>query len=363
MLAQQTGQNVANQAALMAGQRGSGANAGLLARQAAQQGANTQQQSAGQAATMQSQQQLNAINALQGQQNSMANLATTQAGQQIGATNTAANLAQQQQGMVQQYGLGQENLALQNQGQIIAAAQAFNAQKLSDVQQQNASNAAVQNTTAGGQSKMGNGIISGMMNGASSMAGSMGSMAEGGEVTLPDQPGTVSTPTPADADDGSEWKPSSGGGGGGGGGGGSGAALMALAAMANGGQVGSNQVGSNAILKENYKGPKSKLGMHLASHAKGGHVKHVDAMVSPGEIILSKDKAEAVKQGKASPLSGKKVPGQAPVGGAKNSYANDVVPAKLEAGGIVLPRSVTQSANPGAAAKKFIDALKSKKGK
>ena len=39
MLANATGQNVANQAALMAGQRGSNANVGLMARQAAQQGA------------------------------------------------------------------------------------------------------------------------------------------------------------------------------------------------------------------------------------------------------------------------------------------------------------------------------------
>lgn len=58
MLAQSTGNNVANQAALIAGQRGGGANAGLMARQAAMAGANAQQQSAGQAATMQAQQQL-----------------------------------------------------------------------------------------------------------------------------------------------------------------------------------------------------------------------------------------------------------------------------------------------------------------
>src|ERR1700679_261280 len=45
-LAQATGANTANQAALMAGQRGSAANVGLLARQAAQQGAANQQAAA-----------------------------------------------------------------------------------------------------------------------------------------------------------------------------------------------------------------------------------------------------------------------------------------------------------------------------
>jgi hypothetical protein len=79
MLSQATGANTANQAALMAGQRGSGANAGLMARQAAQQGAANQQNSAGQAATMQANQSLNALN-------SMGSLATSQANQQANAT-------------------------------------------------------------------------------------------------------------------------------------------------------------------------------------------------------------------------------------------------------------------------------------
>jgi hypothetical protein len=43
-LNQATSNNIANQAALMAGQRGASANSGLIARQAAMQGANTQQQ-------------------------------------------------------------------------------------------------------------------------------------------------------------------------------------------------------------------------------------------------------------------------------------------------------------------------------
>lgn len=68
-----TAQNVGNQAALMAGQRGGSANAGLIARQAAQQGAGIQQQAAGQAAQNVLAQQL----AAQGQ---LGNVLSSQAG-------------------------------------------------------------------------------------------------------------------------------------------------------------------------------------------------------------------------------------------------------------------------------------------
>lgn len=80
-LANTTGQNIAQQGALMAGQRGAGTNAGLLARQIAQQGAGVQQQAAGQAAALGAQQQLSAQQALQQQQALMANLTGQQVGQ------------------------------------------------------------------------------------------------------------------------------------------------------------------------------------------------------------------------------------------------------------------------------------------
>lgn len=72
-LHQATSQNVANQAALMAGARGASTNAGLIARQAAQQGGAIQQQAVGQGATLQAQQALGAL----GQQGNIA-------GQQVG---------------------------------------------------------------------------------------------------------------------------------------------------------------------------------------------------------------------------------------------------------------------------------------
>lgn len=85
---QATGQNVANQAALMASQRGAGANVGLMARQAAQQGAAIEQGAAGQLAAQQAQQQLNAQQQLMAQQGQMQNVAGQQVqNQMMGAQN------------------------------------------------------------------------------------------------------------------------------------------------------------------------------------------------------------------------------------------------------------------------------------
>lgn len=90
MLNQQTGANVANQAALMAGQRGAGANVGLLARQAGQQGGALQQQAVGQGATMQANQSLGAL----GQ---MGQMAGQQVANQMGATNSLTGFNQSEQ--------------------------------------------------------------------------------------------------------------------------------------------------------------------------------------------------------------------------------------------------------------------------
>lgn len=116
-LNQQTGNNVANQAALLAGQRGAGANVGLAARQIGQQGAGIQQQAVGQEATLQAQQQLAAQQQLQAQQAQMANLASTQVGQQQGSTNAYQQGAQNQYGSMIG-GNAQDNTArIANQGQ------------------------------------------------------------------------------------------------------------------------------------------------------------------------------------------------------------------------------------------------------
>ncbi len=143
-LAQTTGQNVANQAALMAGQRGVGSNPGLMARQIAQQGAATQQQAGGQAAVLRAQQQLAAQQALQGQQSNMANLAGNQVNQQGTALNN-----------YNQY-------ALQGQGNLLGS-----------IANQNNANAGI----AGANQKSQAGMVGGLLGGAGALL-----MAHGGVV-------------------------------------------------------------------------------------------------------------------------------------------------------------------------------------
>jgi len=159
-LNQATGQNVANQAALMAGQRGSNANVGLLGRQIAQQGAGIQQQAAGQGATMQAQQQLAALGALQGQQANMANLATQQVGQQQGALQGFNQFAQGQQ---------------QN---LLGALGAYNNANVGMQSNMNSTNEAISGINANNQNKTLMGGLKGLP-----VVGSF--FAEGGEVGGP----------------------------------------------------------------------------------------------------------------------------------------------------------------------------------
>lgn len=276
-LANATGANTANQAALMASQRGTGANPALIARQAAMQGANNQQQAAGQAAALQAQQSLGAIEG-------MGNLANQQAQQQIGTT----------QGLT---------AAQQNEQQNL----------LNSIAQQNASAVGMQSNInqanaglAGQTMGMTGSILGGLANagGGAMFGGAKGGGAKGG---------------------------------------------------AEGGPVNS--------LPEMPKGPQSAFGQWAASigsqpkkemYAEGGEV---DALVSPGEVYLDRTAVDEVKKGADPMKAGEKIPGKPKVSGAKNDYANDTVPKKLEEGGIVLPRSVTQSKNPEWEAHKFVRAL------
>lgn len=89
-LNESTGKNIAGQSALMAGQRGGASNVGLLARQAGQQGAATQQQAVGQGAALQAQQQLAAQQALQQQQATMGTQNIAEQGVNNQLFNTAA---------------------------------------------------------------------------------------------------------------------------------------------------------------------------------------------------------------------------------------------------------------------------------
>lgn len=144
-LNQSTGQNIASQAALMAGQRGAGANPGMVGRNIAQQGGALQQQAVGQGATLQAQQQLAAIQALQQQQGLLASTS----GQQVAQQQAQGNAVSQN--------------VLGNQGQI------FGMQA-----NQNSANAGVQQQNAKSQA----GVVGGILNGIGSAIG----LSQGGNV-------------------------------------------------------------------------------------------------------------------------------------------------------------------------------------
>lgn len=175
---QATGQNVAQQAALMAGQRGVGANAGLIARQIAQQGAGIQQQAAGQAATLQAQQQLAGMNALQQQQALLGNTAGAQVGNQANATTGYNQAAQSQQQNIL------NALAQRNQSNVASQGNV------------NSNNAQIQSIAARGQQ----GLFGGLMNGIGGVAGGLfkgggtdGSSAAAGGSDAASQAGEGST--------------------------------------------------------------------------------------------------------------------------------------------------------------------------
>jgi hypothetical protein len=239
-LAQNTGQNVQGQAALMAGQRGAGANAGLIARQAAMQGGAMQQQATGQAATLQAQQQLAAQQQLGQQQQAMQGVAAQQVGQQQTAAQQFAGAGQ---GMYQNL----TNTYLTGQGQMVQNAQ-----------QANGANSA---------NDLGGKMIGGLANGVGGAVSKL--FAEGGEV------------------------------------------------------------------------PRTQM-LHRGKnpHGPASHVGHY----CTGGLMAS----------------GGPVPGQAQTSG--NSYSNDTVPAMLSPGEIVIPRSITQGADPAKNAAKFVQAIMARKG-
>lgn len=339
MLNQTTGQNVANQAALMAGQRGAGANAGLMARQIGQQGAATQQQAGAQAAAMQAQQSLGAINQAGG-------MANTQAANQIGQTN--ANTAAQQ---------AQYNALLNAQAQLNNANVAIQSNA-------NSVNGQMANTAQQGQQ----GLLGGVLGGVGSILG----FAQGGRVKGYDDGGVI--PDQAAFQDSAGFKPQSKFG-------------QFLSTMGN--DIGSSSSGSisngggQSALKNGMSdlvggigglfksdpqstmmaggaesGGMSTMGDAAMMVAAGGG--KVPALLSPGEKYLKPEEARVVAAGKASPKQvGKTVPGTPKYKG--NNYANDVVPAKLEAGGVVIPNSIMQSKDPARGAADFVRKCLAKK--
>ncbi len=168
MLNNATGANTQNQAALMAGQRGAGANAGLIARQAAMQGGANQQNAAGQGAALQANQSLGALSQMGG-------IAGQQVGQQLAANQQAAQTA-----------LGNQQTAAGITGQEMAGATGLANTALQGQTQQNSAGInATGQMIGGGLSGIGSGIAAlNPSGGASTGQASAGSTNTPGNYSL-----------------------------------------------------------------------------------------------------------------------------------------------------------------------------------
>jgi hypothetical protein len=313
---------------------------GLLARQAAQQGAATQQQAVGQEARQQAQNQINAI----GQ---AGNLATTQAGQQIGQTN--ANVQAQQA----------------EQSNLLNAQQGFNTNQVAMQSNINNANAGLAGNVMQGQQA----LIGGALNGAGAAIG----RAEGGEIQrFADgagdvQPAASPTPAPAAPPSGAQSKfgqflkgavsggktvDSQ-----------SAAPTTGPAALQSGmsnlvsalGKPGKQQVATG---QDQETSKQDTQASQPVTNPVGGQATSADAQGitstfagagggmthdyrSGGKVNAKSPKEKAVKQG--------------------NDYANDKIPAVLSEHEIVLPRSVTLSKDPVAESAKFVASVIAKR--
>lgn len=320
MLNQATGQNVANQAALMAGQRGASANVGLLGRQAAQQGGALQQQAAGQGAVMQANQSLNALGQLGG-------IANNQVANQMAAQNAFTN----------------SNQAMY--GNLLNALGAQNQAKLGSQSSVNAGNTTLAGTGMQGQQGLIGGLINKAGPSAAMLAGAHGgqvpSMADGGPVGPQSSFGQFLTTVNPPSGNVQLESPS---------------------------LLGSNP-GADALRKgiDNALGGKSpaspasggtqwagadSAGEMAAVANKGGMV---DVVLSPGEKVVPPEK---VKEAAGGNVQSKVVPGKAKVSG--DSLKNDTYKTQLPEGSIVIPRSKAKDEKSAIA---FVQATLAKRGK
>ncbi len=412
MLNQATGQNVANQSAMMAGQRGAGSNVGLMARQAAQQGAATQQQAAGQGATMQANQQLNALGQMGGQESAMGNTAGNivgagagltgqqQAGigQQFGQGTQAAGM--QQSGINALYGQGQGavnaqqnqlganagiaqnqvgNLAgvtnnnlqgnLTNQSNMLGAAGNFNTAQVGSQNNINAGNVGLAQTQMQGQQAMLGGTLSGAGSASSMLAdGGYVHMADGGTMPSYEAPNgqgpvmnerTEQVPLPGDQTQAPGPAP-----------------VTAPPPPAAGPQSALGQYLAGQTDTANYMGNAGWEGEQAQIQANNKlNAAPADTAIPNqpqmgyGSQMLYKGAQDSAKAATTAAMAASRG-GLAHQGGPVktddpkkkatkpgNSYANDKVPAMLSEGEIVIPRSVMQSSDPVSASADFVERI------
>lgn len=296
-----TGQNVQTQAALMAGQRGAGSNAGLLARQIGQQGASTQQQAVGQGAALAAQQQLAGMNALQQQQQMLGNTAGQQVNQQLGA-NQAYNQAT----------LGQQ--ALQTQGLLGAQGQAVGLQENLN----NVSGGIAQQTGQAQQDIFG---------------GALGSI--GPAATFFSNPATT---TGNAANGAGKFQ---GG--------------MIKQHYDQGGVV--NPMSPQSFIGQYFVGDTENINPQSAGIVKpadSGKLKKGTGDFMKSAVSLGSTLAAGASRGGV-------IPGKGPVVAGDNPK-NDIVPAMLSPKEIVIPRSITMGKNAPEKARDFVAAVLAKNG-
>lgn len=315
-LNQATGANVANQAALMAGQRGTGANAGLLARQAAMQGGALQQQAAGQGATMQAQQSLNAI----GQAGALAN---QQAQQQAGAIQNYNAAAQGQQSNV----LGA--LGRENDANVAMQSNINNAN--ASIAQQNAKSS---NSAAGGVLNSVAGALSG---GLFAHGGPVQVFVDGG-MAMPAIQAPALGPRSNVAANLGATKPK--------------ADVLGIASDAPEYQAGA---GIGGLAGKGIAAGVNAIGNMFAPGAGAPMAAPTGVNGGPAQMMMAVAKGGAID---GEQMGTKRVPGKASVKG--DSLKNDKVPAILSPGEVVLPRSVMNAKDPVAEAAKFVSAIMAK---
>lgn len=344
-----TGQNVANQAALMAGQRGAGANTGLLARQAAQQGAATQQQAVGQLAQLQAQQQIAGLQGYTGAQQALGGMGQNLVAQQAGAQNAYASQANQLAGQQ----LNANNAYMQNQ---LANQQAMQ-NSLSGVNQANVANQSSVNQGASAmgvqQAKGQQGIIGGLFKGAGA---AVGAAAHGGMIQHLAEGGTAQQ---------GQFDPN--------------APTSSFSKFLSGygvnvgnnlGEVGDQQLNDGAAdfaagIKKQLMAPDElEVGEGQAVETPQAPMNPVQSPDAPiGPAGMAPTMAVAAKGGLAK--AGGHVDAKNPAQKAVKSgddYANDKVPTMLSEKEIVIPRSITMGENPVEESAKFVAKIVNEKG-
>ena len=350
-LNQRTGENVANQAALMAGQRGAGANVGMMARQAAQQGGNLQQQAVGQGATMQAQQSLNALGQIGGQQSAMGatqtalgNIGTTQVG--AGQTALGARAGQANTMAAGEIGATQQAVQgnIQNVGQQLGAAGNFNQAKTAGQASVNAANSALAQQ---GLKNKGD-LLGGLLNGAGAAAMTYYGGPAGAAAAAPmaaDSLNQISNVT----NSGNQVNPI-------------GAAPPTTMMAAEGGEVDplvsqaaptpTSGMSSWGTFMKNLSSPPSNNSSLQQGASKGvqGLLSALGPKMAQGGLAAQGGGVSAGSPAQAATVQG-------------NSYSNDKIPAVLSEGEVVIPRSIMLGKDPVRGAADFVAKILAKKGR